>query len=148
MHGCLRREDDERKNAFVVGPFPRRIRVGVAQEICTRLNYEFRLQIAQLQAEVPRDDDGNPQYLIHASELAMDSEMMLGRAQSVADDVMAEVAELGGDGGVILVTPEGHALYSFNTTGMYRGRANSAGLNEVAIFGGEEEAGASNTPDH
>ena len=61
---------------------------------------------------------------------------------------MAEVKELGGDGGVILVTPEGHALFSFNTTGMYRGRADSTGLNEVAIFGGEEGAGAADTPDH
>jgi beta-aspartyl-peptidase (threonine type) len=29
---------------------------------------------------------------------------------------------------------------------MYRGRATSAGLKEVAIFGGEEKASA--TPDH
>ena len=33
-------------------------------------------------------------------------------------------------------------------TGMYRGRATSDGVNEVAIFGGEVEAGASETPDH
>ncbi|MBI1402333.1 MAG: isoaspartyl peptidase/L-asparaginase [Porphyrobacter sp.] len=66
--------------------------------------------------------------------------------QDIADSVMAEVAELGGDGGVILVTPEGHAIFSFNTTGMYRGRATSEGLNEVAIFGGEAKASA--TPDH
>jgi beta-aspartyl-peptidase (threonine type) len=59
---------------------------------------------------------------------------------------MADVKDLGGDGGVILVTPEGDALFSFNTTGMYRGRATSAGVNEVAIFGGE--AKASGTPDH
>lgn len=55
-------------------------------------------------------------------------------AQSAADAVMAEVKELGGDGGVILVTPEGEAVFSFNTAGMYRGRADSNGLNEVAIF--------------
>jgi beta-aspartyl-peptidase (threonine type) len=67
-------------------------------------------------------------------------------AQLVADAVMADVKDLGGDGGVILVTPEGHAIFSFNTTGMYRGRATSAGVNEVAIFGGEEKA--SMTPDH
>jgi beta-aspartyl-peptidase (threonine type) len=66
--------------------------------------------------------------------------------QRVADAVMDDVKELGGDGGVILVTPEGETIFSFNTTGMYRGRATSAGVNEVAIFGGEEEASA--TPDH
>lgn len=66
--------------------------------------------------------------------------------QGAADAVMADVAALGGDGGVILVTPQGDALFSFNTTGMYRGRATSAGVNEVAIFGGEDKASA--TPDH
>ena len=49
---------------------------------------------------------------------------------------MADVADLGGDGGVILVTPSGEAIFSFNTSGMYRGRATSDGVNEVAIFGG------------
>ena len=62
--------------------------------------------------------------------------MRIGREapQTAADAVMAEVKQLGGDGGVILVTPAGEAVFSFNTTGMYRGRANSSGLNEVAIF--------------
>ena len=67
-------------------------------------------------------------------------------AQTIADSVMADVADLGGDGGVIVVTPQGEALFSFNTTGMYRGRATSDGVNEVAIFGGAERASA--TPDH
>lgn len=66
--------------------------------------------------------------------------------QAIADAVMADVKQLGGDGGVILVTPQGEAIFSFNTTGMYRGRATSAGVNEVAIFGGEVKASA--TPDH
>ena len=52
---------------------------------------------------------------------------------------MAEVKELGGDGGVILVTPEGEALFSFNTPGMYRGRATSTGMREVAIFEGSDD---------
>jgi beta-aspartyl-peptidase (threonine type) len=54
--------------------------------------------------------------------------------QTAADAVLAEVKTLGGDGGVIVVTPSGDAVFSFNTTGMYRGRANSGGMNEVAIF--------------
>lgn len=54
--------------------------------------------------------------------------------QLAADGVLAEVNELGGDGGVILVTPAGDTIFSFNTAGMYRGRATSDGLNEVAIF--------------
>jgi hypothetical protein len=36
---------------------------------------------------------------------------------------MHEMRELGGTGGVIMVTPAGEAVYSFNTPGMYRGEA-------------------------
>ncbi|MCK0127308.1 isoaspartyl peptidase/L-asparaginase [Erythrobacter sp. F6033] len=109
------------------------IRVGVAQEICTRLRYRFRMDIDAVQSVVPKDADGMPTYIIHASEFPLSVES----AQEEADVVMDEVKELGGDGGVILVTPEGHALFSFNTTGMYRGRATSDGVNEVAIFAAE-----------
>ncbi|WP_086608567.1 isoaspartyl peptidase/L-asparaginase family protein [Erythrobacter donghaensis] len=108
------------------------LRVGVAHEICARLRF--------LQATnwLSFDSPGEAN--------APDAEEIAATVQEAADAVMAEVADLGGDGGVILVTPEGHAIFSFNTTGMYRGRATSAGLNEVAIFGGEERA--SDTPDH
>jgi beta-aspartyl-peptidase (threonine type) len=104
------------------------IRVGVAHEICARLR--ATREVTALTADSVAADDG------------ISAEV----AQYIADAVMADVKQLGGDGGVILVTPEGHALYSFNTTGMYRGRATSAGVREVAIFGGEQKASA--TPDH
>ena len=94
------------------------IRVGVAQEICTRL------RLVKVQALLV--SGGNPEHVEWLNGM--------GYRQDVADAVMAEVKELGGDGGVILVTPDGQALYSFNTTGMYRGRATSGGVNEVAIF--------------
>lgn len=55
-------------------------------------------------------------------------------AQVAADTVLLETGEMGGDGGVIVVTPDGQAVYSFNTPGMYRARANSEGMREVAIF--------------
>ncbi|WP_086617958.1 isoaspartyl peptidase/L-asparaginase family protein [Erythrobacter tepidarius] len=104
------------------------LRVGVAHEICARLR--ATREVDALMADPAAADDAMPAEV----------------AQYIADAVMADVKQLGGDGGVILVTPEGHALFSFNTTGMYRGRATSAGVKEVAIFGGEERA--SNTPDH
>ncbi|AOL22528.1 beta-aspartyl-peptidase (threonine type) [Erythrobacter litoralis] len=106
------------------------IRVGVAQEICTRLR--------MLKAQAAFASGGQHREWLDQQDYA----------QGISDAVMAEVKQLGGDGGVILVTPEGHALFSFNTTGMYRGRADSTGMSEVAIFGGDVEAGASNTPDH
>lgn len=95
------------------------IRVGVAQEICTQLRQSalFIDGLATLGITPPRAK-GSPVI-----------------AQDTADEVMAEVKDLGGDGGVILVTPEGHAIFSFNTPGMYRGRVTSEGVREIAIYG-------------
>ncbi len=108
------------------------LRVGVAHEICARL----RMKPSGWTVYAPLDDDA----------LEKLEALQAQRVQQVADDVMADVAALGGDGGVILVTPQGHAIFSFNTTGMYRGRATSDGVREVAIFGGEDKTSA--TPDH
>jgi len=58
--------------------------------------------------------------------------------QKAADDVMAEVKALGGDGGVIMVTPKGEMVYSFNTAGMYRGRADAKGRS-TALYSEAEE---------
>jgi beta-aspartyl-peptidase (threonine type) len=55
--------------------------------------------------------------------------------QQAADAAIAEVGALGGDGGVIVAGADGSTAYSFNTPGMYRGRADSQGMREVAIFG-------------
>jgi len=57
-------------------------------------------------------------------------------ARSAADAVMAEVKALGGTGGVIVVTPGGDGVWSFNTPGMYRAEASAAGR-RVAIYGDE-----------
>lgn len=104
------------------------LRVGVAHEICARLR-------ATAEAKIVMADDNAGDTVVRSEEV-----------QYIADAVMADVASLGGDGGVILVTPQGHAIFSFNTTGMYRGRATSEGAREVAIFGGEDKA--SPTPEH
>jgi beta-aspartyl-peptidase (threonine type) len=116
------------------------IRVGVAQEICTII------RMTAVQEPVVCSPGQLPESAERAYPCAMPKNRFADIAQIAADYVMDEVKKLGGDGGIILVTPEGHALYSFNTTGMYRGRANSEGLNEVAIFGGDVVE--SNTPDH
>ena len=57
-------------------------------------------------------------------------------ARQAADAVMAEVADLGGTGGVIVVTPSGEGAACFNTPGMYRGEASPAGRS-VALYGDE-----------
>ncbi|MBX7513644.1 isoaspartyl peptidase/L-asparaginase [Qipengyuania sp. GH38] len=103
------------------------IRVGVAHEICARL----RLQ-GYGAGPVPHTSSEDGEVMV-AVALPLVSEV----AQKIADEVMADVKQLGGDGGIILLTPEGHALFSFNTAGMYRGRATSDGVNEVAIYGND-----------
>ena len=49
---------------------------------------------------------------------------------------MEEIKKLGGSGGVIVLTPRGERVYSFNTSGMYRGMADKSGRS-VAIYGDE-----------
>jgi beta-aspartyl-peptidase (threonine type) len=62
---------------------------------------------------------------------------MLGESAAVAaDKAIADVAALGGSGGVILVTPAGDAAWAFNTPGMYRGLASAEGR-RVAIYADE-----------
>ena len=108
------------------------IRVGVAHEICTRLRlaqiHDEDTLVAAMERSVEADDG---ELVYNVGRIAANE------AQEIGDDVMRDVKALGGDGGIILVTPEGHALYSFNTDGMYRGRATSEGVNEVAIYGDE-----------
>ena len=106
------------------------IRVGVAQSLCSRLMVMNLLNpgiIDMLKTGKIKDE----------TDLDAAVERTEDDAQRAADAVMREVEELGGSGGVILVTPEGYALFSFNTPGMYRGRASSEGVNEVAIFADE-----------
>jgi L-asparaginase / beta-aspartyl-peptidase len=57
--------------------------------------------------------------------------------QAAADTVMAAVKELGGNGGVIVVAPDGGACWSFTTPGMFRGRVSAGCAAEVAVYGDE-----------
>jgi beta-aspartyl-peptidase (threonine type) len=59
-------------------------------------------------------------------------------AVTAAETVMKEVAAIDGSGGVIVVTPEGEMAHCFNSTGMYRGKADAGGR-RTAIFGDEEQ---------
>jgi beta-aspartyl-peptidase (threonine type) len=54
---------------------------------------------------------------------------------TAAETVMAEVAAMGGTGGVIVVSPDGNAGWSFTTPGMFRGRVSSDSAAETAMYG-------------
>jgi beta-aspartyl-peptidase (threonine type) len=53
-------------------------------------------------------------------------------AQAV-QNTLARMKALGGNGGVIAVTPDGELVLDFNSEGMFRGARTSAGRREVAI---------------
>ena len=69
--------------------------------------------------------------------------------QAAAEAVLADAQALGqdsggGDGGVIVVGADGATTFAFTTPGMYRARADSNGLHEVAIFGAAPERACGN----
>ncbi|HEX6604540.1 MAG TPA: isoaspartyl peptidase/L-asparaginase, partial [Sphingomicrobium sp.] len=47
--------------------------------------------------------------------------------QQALDNVLADIAALGGKGGLIAVAPDGEAAWGFTTPAMYRGMADAAG---------------------
>ena len=59
--------------------------------------------------------------------------------QAAADRVIQdELTAMGGDGGIVALTPGGEIAWSFNTPGMYRARLSAGGEPLVAIYGDEE----------
>jgi beta-aspartyl-peptidase (threonine type) len=58
--------------------------------------------------------------------------------QQALDAVLADVASLGGKGGLIAVAPDGGAAWGFTTPAMYRGMADATGRS-VAIYADDEE---------
>ncbi|HEX8444441.1 MAG TPA: isoaspartyl peptidase/L-asparaginase [Allosphingosinicella sp.] len=82
---------------------------------------------------------GSGEFFIRAAvahEIAARMRYLGEDAQAAADAVIADVGALGGDGGVIVVTPAGEPVFSFNSDGMYRGFATPSGRT-VAIYGDE-----------
>ena len=58
--------------------------------------------------------------------------------QGALDAVLADIAGLGGKGGLIAVAPDGEAAWGFTTPAMYRGMADSSGRT-VRVYSDEEE---------
>jgi beta-aspartyl-peptidase (threonine type) len=73
---------------------------------------------------------------VAAHEICARMRFLGERAREAADAVIADVGALGGNGGVILVSAKGEAEWSFNSVGMYRGKASAEGKT-VAIYGDE-----------
>ena len=84
---------------------------------------------------------GSGEYFIRAVAAHQLAERMrLGGAplQQALDETLADVAELGGTGGLIAVAANGEVAWGMNTRGMYRGRADATGRT-VALYADEEQ---------
>jgi beta-aspartyl-peptidase (threonine type) len=51
-----------------------------------------------------------------------------------ADNTLAEVAALGGDGGLIVLDAQGRFAMRFSTSGMFRGSIGNDGIARTGIF--------------
>ena len=71
---------------------------------------------------------------VAAHELAARIRLAGAGLQEALDAVLADVAALGGSGGLIAVAPSGEAAWGFTTPGMYRAMARD-GAREVHVFG-------------
>ena len=97
------------------------IRVGVAHEICAQIRYRFRDAIREAQARCPT----TPRAIRPYGPCQRDARWSAATCRrSPTGDRRG--GGLGGSGGVIVVTPWGDGVTSFNTPGMYRGKASPA----------------------
>ncbi|WOE76182.1 isoaspartyl peptidase/L-asparaginase family protein [Alterisphingorhabdus coralli] len=111
------------------------IRVGVAQAICTKLRFAAESNVLTLlnqAVDSKQEPDAEELAALQRNPLTADE------VQGIADTVIGDMGSLGGSGGIIYVTPWRHIGYSFDTPGMYRGKASSDGMKSVAIYGDEE----------
>ncbi len=83
---------------------------------------------------------GHGEYYIRLGFARDISALMEYKNMPVAEACREEIrklTELGGTGGVIAVDSNGNIAMEFNTSGMFRGFANSSGQKEIAIFKNE-----------
>ncbi len=54
--------------------------------------------------------------------------------QQAADEVIKQVGNIQGDGGVIAITPDGQQAWAYNTPGMFRAKLKQGGKPQIAIY--------------
>jgi beta-aspartyl-peptidase (threonine type) len=84
---------------------------------------------------------GSGEYFIRAvaaHEVAARIRLGCESLQQAIDGALADIASLGGKGGLIAVAPNGDAAWGFTTPAMYRGMADATGRT-VAIYSEEAE---------
>ena len=113
------------------------IRATVARDICARIGVWTALTAQERTAIVQagyeracgRMDDQQDICTWHPRRV----EVQAAKAE------IAQVGELGGEGGVIVMTPDGRPVFEMNSSGMYRGAASSKEPAWVAIYADDPE---------
>jgi beta-aspartyl-peptidase (threonine type) len=80
---------------------------------------------------------GTGEYFIRASAARQTCDRIAYGSQSVQqalDTTIADIAKMGGDGGMIAIDGAGNVAFSMNTSGMYRGWVNSSSSVQTAIY--------------
>jgi beta-aspartyl-peptidase (threonine type) len=109
------------------------IRATVARDICAR----YAMETAH-----PELEQNRVEAVIDAcEESARQGEVCMAHARRpifiAAREEIDEVGELGGEGGVIVMTASGEAWFEMNSSGMYRGRVSATSPAWVAIYADE-----------
>ncbi|WP_018996644.1 isoaspartyl peptidase/L-asparaginase family protein [Hirschia maritima] len=81
---------------------------------------------------------GHGEYFIRtgvAKTICTRIELLNEAPAAAAKVALDKVAELGGDGGVIVISKTGESAFAFNTPGMFRGVAAADGTLETRIYG-------------
>jgi beta-aspartyl-peptidase (threonine type) len=84
---------------------------------------------------------GSGEYFIRASAARQICDRIAWGRQDVAaaaSDTIADIGNIGGDGGVIALEGDGHIAFAMNSSGMYRGWATSAQAPATAIYSDEK----------
>jgi L-asparaginase / beta-aspartyl-peptidase len=84
---------------------------------------------------------GSGEYFIRAvaaHQLAERVRISRQPLQEALDNVLADIAALGGKGGLIAVAPDGEAAWGFTTPAMYRGMADATGRT-VRVYSDSDE---------
>jgi beta-aspartyl-peptidase (threonine type) len=80
---------------------------------------------------------GHGEYFIRsvvAHDICAQVEYLKLPLRKAVDNVLAKMAALGGNGGVITIDTRGEVVLEFNSEGMFRGQRHSDGRREAAIY--------------
>ena len=107
------------------------IRATVARDICARYAWE---------TTYPEIEENRVTAILDACPPDMICTAHMRRPVYIAASAeIREVGELGGEGGVIVMTGRGEAWFEMNTSGMYRGRVAEGEDRVVAIYADEDD---------